>query len=206
MYSPNFYRESRYRLIQKLVEESSLATILTEGRTNLISHLPVLLTLNKDGQPEITSHFARANPHWKELREFGNVKIIFNGPQGYISPAWYRQALDNVPTWNYAVVHASGKFELIDNQSTAFDEMSKFVDYFEMINKTEWKLPSDEYSIMELMKSIVVFKIKDIQFEAKFKLSQKQDSVDRENVIKELSKKINTINLSSYMKKVMDEN
>lgn len=206
MYSPNFYRESRYDLIQELIWESGLATILTEGRTNLISHLPVLLTLNKENQPEITSHFARANPHWKELDEVGNVKIIFNGPQGYISPAWYRPASDNVPTWNYAVVHATGKFELIDNQLIAFDEMRKLVEHFEMINKTEWKLPLDEYSIMELMKSIVVFKIKNIQFEAKFKLSQRQDSVDRENVIKELSKKVNTIKLSSCMKKVMDEN
>ena len=34
--------------------------------------------------------------------------IVFRGPHGYISPTWYAKT-DVVPTWNFAVVHASGK-------------------------------------------------------------------------------------------------
>lgn len=132
------------------------------------------------------------------------MKIIFNGPHGYISPAWYQPASDNVPTWNYAIVHALGRFEVFDNPIVAFKEMSKIVDHFEMINETGWKLPSDESSIKELLKSVVVFKVIDVKFEAKFKLSQKQDPIDRENVIKELMVRDETVNLSSYMKKVME--
>lgn len=204
MYSPNYYREERQALIHQLIRDCSFATILTNNKTDLISHLPVILSMNDDGELELISHFARANPHWKELKEAGVVKVIFNGPHGYISPSWYRPASDNVPTWNYAVAHAVGKFELIEEPTKVFNEMNKLVDHFEMVNETGWKLPSDETSIKELMKSIVVFKVINVKLEAKFKLSQKQDSRDRENVIKELSGRAETLNLSSYMKKVIE--
>lgn len=206
MYSPSFYREERQDLIHQLMRDCSFATVLTNNKTDLISHLPVLLSMDESGVLELISHFARANPHWKELKEVGNVKIIFNGPHDYISPAWYQPASDNVPTWNYAVVHVVGRFEVIDDPTAAFAVMSKLVDHFEMINETGWELPSDESSIKELMKSIVVFKVVDVNLEAKFKLSQKQDPINRENVIKELSLRPETVNLSLYMKKVMDGN
>jgi transcriptional regulator len=206
MYSPSFYREERQDLIQQLIADSSFATILTNNKTDLISHLPVILSKDDNGNIELISHFARANPHWRELKESGSVKVIFNGPHSYISPAWYRPVADNVPTWNYAVVHAVGKFEVIDDPIIAFNEMNNLVSHFEKFNETGWELPSDEAAVNDLMKSIVVFKVTNVKFEAKFKLSQKQDPIDRENVIKELSLRPETLNLSQYMKKVMDGN
>ena len=40
--------------------------------------------------------------------------MIFQGPQGYITPNWYHSKAQHgkvVPTWNYAVVHASAQQE-----------------------------------------------------------------------------------------------
>jgi transcriptional regulator len=39
--------------------------------------------------------------------------LIFQGPHGYVSPRWYRNPV-NVPTWNYAVVHAQGTARMLD--------------------------------------------------------------------------------------------
>ena len=42
--------------------------------------------------------------------------MIFQGPEGYITPNWYpSKALHGkaVPTWNFAVVHAFGCPEVI---------------------------------------------------------------------------------------------
>ena len=44
--------------------------------------------------------------------------MIFQGPQGYITPNWYPSKAEHgkvVPTWNYAVVHAYGQPEAIED-------------------------------------------------------------------------------------------
>jgi transcriptional regulator len=205
MYSPKFYREERQALIYQLLRDYNFATLLTVNKTYHISHLPMLLEIDENGAPVLLSHFARANPHWKELKDIGNVKFIFNGPHGYISPSWYQPANHNVPTWNYAVVHGTGKFELIEEPEVAFQAMNRLVDNFEENNKTTWILPQNEDAILDLMKEIVVFKVTDIEFEAKFKLAQKQDSIDRNNSITKLEKNTSTSNLASYMKLVITE-
>ena len=201
MYSPAFYREQRPEFIEQLIKEFNFATILTNNKTDFVSHLPLLLSKDDNGNYELITHCARANPHWKELKDIGEAKVIFNGPHGYISPAWYTPAKDNVPTWNYAVVHGVGNVEIIEEPTVAFELMDQLVNAFEKDNKTDWQLPQNERAITELMKNIVVFKIKDINFTAKFKLSQKQAATNRENVIAELQKKEADSILASYMKK-----
>ena len=59
----------------------------------------------------------------------------------------------------------------------------------------------DEADIVEIIDHIVVFKITDVQFKAKFKLNQKQNPIDRNNVIEQLSNLGDEAkNLSDYIK------
>jgi len=53
------------------------------------------------------------------------------------------------------------------------------------------------------MKEIVVFKIKGIEFEAKFKLSQKQNPVIRDKVIQKLEENSDASHLAKYMKNAL---
>jgi len=197
MYSPGYYKEERFDLIQQLISEYSFATVLTEGNTDLISHLPAQLVMNESGRPELLSHCARANPHWQDLKRVGRAKLLFHGPHGYISPAWYPPKKDNVPTWNYAVVHVKGNFEIVEEPSAVGDLMSRFVNHFETAYETGWELPVHENAITQLMKGIVVFKVTGLEFEAKFKLSQKLEVSTREGVIQSLGDS----ELADYMKK-----
>ena len=203
MYSPKHYQEQRMDLVLEVVENESFATVLTEGRTEQITHLPMQLVRNPDGTFEFLSHCARANPHWKELAEVGRVKLIFNGPHAYVSPAWYVPAPDDVPTWNYAVVHAVGDFEIINDPVAVASEMNTFVTHFENAAGTGWKLPANEQAVLGMMRAIVVFRIKNVSFEAKFKMSQKEEPANRANTIAELNKNPLTAPLAELMKKVM---
>jgi transcriptional regulator len=186
MYSPGFYREERTQPIHDLIKENPFATLLTMGGES-VSHLPMLLETH-EGKPCLVGHMARQNPHWQELQERKVCKVLFQGPHGYISPAWYAPKNDNVPTWNYTAVHIIGNFNMIAEPTQAFAAMDRLVNTFESKYQTGWSLPKGERAIEGLMKGIVVFKITDVQIEAKFKLSQKQSAADRENVIAQLQK------------------
>jgi transcriptional regulator len=190
MYSPEFYRDDRLELILPLIREYGFATLMSIGAEG-ISHLPFVVE-ELEGKIELLSHMARANPHWKELSSIGKAKIIFQGPHAYVSPGWYVDAPGNVPTWNYAVVHATGDFVIVDEQQAALSAMDTLVGTFETKYGTGWQIPRTDQAADEiitgLMKGIVVFRITNLKFEAKFKLSQKHTLQNRKNVIAALSK------------------
>lgn len=193
MYSPSYYKEERPEFVLDLIRRNGFGALFTEERTSSVTHLPMILSGDI-----LVSHMARANPHWKELQQTGRAKVLFQGPHAYISPAWYQPKADNVPTWNYAVVHVSGNFEIIEDPHEAFSAMQSLVSFFENKYGTGWSLPSDTRAIDGLMRGIVVFRLVNLEFEGKFKLSQLQDSVSRENVIAELESR--SPELSSLMK------
>src|SRR4051812_27786044 len=184
MYSPDHYREDRLEVVLPLIERYSFATLITVGGSQ-ISHLP-FVPLKIDGRVELLSHMARANPHWQELQKLGKAKVLFHGPHAYVSPSWYTPAPGNVPTWNYAVVHAVGDFVVVDEPNQARAAMETMVGNFESGNGTDWKIPDSSAAIEGLMKGIVVFRVTNVEFEAKLKLSQKHSLENRHNVVEAL--------------------
>ncbi len=117
------------------------------------------------------------------------VTAIFHGAHAYISPAWYQPKEDNVPTWNYAAVHVSGMSSIETNTLATFKLLQKITDHFEKKYQTDWALPDvPNAELTKLLGQIVAFKIKITDIQAKFKLSQKQDSKNRSSVIHNLAK------------------
>src|SRR3954470_2539732 len=105
MYLPSFFKENDPATLYALMRENPFATLITVADgAPFVGHLPLLV---RDG--EILGHMARANPQW---RQFPEVTAIFHGPHTYVSPTWYTSE-GQVPTWNYAVVHARGRAELV---------------------------------------------------------------------------------------------
>ena len=186
MYSPAHYTENASDLVDRILDAHGFATLLTYGTSADVSHLPFITDRDNQGRLELWSHMARANPHWRNLEKAGKGKAIFQGPHAYVSPAWYRQVPGIVPTWNYVVVHAEGEFEIISEPGEVRRAMTKLVGKFETDYETGWQLPMDDEKAMGLMKAIVVFKLRNLKLESKFKLSQRLEPADRENVIREL--------------------
>ncbi len=101
-----------------LMRARLFATLVSVGSLGLYAtHLPTVL--QADGSFGIIEcHVARGNPHWKDLSACDEALMIFQGPHGYITPNWYPSQAQHgnvVPTWNYAVVHAYGRPEVIED-------------------------------------------------------------------------------------------
>ena len=186
IYSPGHYKETKSDLIFDVIRRFSFATIISASPDGpFVSHLPLLL----ENDQTLLGHCARANPQWRHFAEGQTITSIFHGPHAYISPAWYKPQTDNVPTWNYVAVHTRGKAVLIEEPNETYAAMTKLVQHFETKYETGWSLPNDKSAdLTALQKAIVVFSIEIQDIQAKFKLSQKQDSSDRETVIRELPK------------------
>ena len=54
--------------------------------------------------------------------------MIFQGPEAYVRPGWYPSKAEHgkvVPTWNYAVVHAYGRLEVVQDQAWLLAHVSE---------------------------------------------------------------------------------
>ena len=54
---------------------------------------------------------AKANSHWRTIRDGERALVIVSGPEAYVLPSWYPSKLEHgrvVPTWNYLAVHLAG--------------------------------------------------------------------------------------------------
>ena len=102
---------------QALVRAQPLATLVIAQEGSLhVNHIPLYLDPARGPQGTLIGHVARANALWPLLPQ--QAVAVFHGPQAYVSPSWYpSKALDGkqVPTWNYATVHAHGALSAFDD-------------------------------------------------------------------------------------------
>ena len=59
----------------------------------------------------LRGHLARGNPQWRDISPDVEALAIFDGPDSYITPAFYetkRLTGKDVPTWNYTTVQVRG--------------------------------------------------------------------------------------------------
>jgi transcriptional regulator len=142
-----------------------------------------------NGSIKLLGHLARRNPQWVHFRGNQSVLAIFNGPHSYITPSWYVSGRD-VPTWNYAVVHASGPVKLIEDFDGLTDILKKMTARFESgPRRWEFELPDDLTDASALTSAIVGFELLAEKIDAKFKLSQNRSKEDQQGVVEGLSER-----------------
>ncbi len=167
-----------------------LAALVTLNAGDLIaSHLPMVLEpgANDADFGTLRAHVSRANSQWREVSETTDALAIFAGPHHYISTAWYPGTYEDgeeVPTWNYAVVHAYGPIRVIHDPAWLLAHVSSLTDVHEAQMPRPWKVsdaPSD--FIAAQLKGIVGFEIPIRRLEGKWKVSQNRTRAEREGVI-----------------------
>src|SRR5688572_14205095 len=175
MYIPKHFAQTDERTLWDFVDEHAFGTLLTvvDGQP-FASHLPFLIDR---GARVLQCHVARANPQWQQLAAAPRVLAIFAGPHGYVSPTWYAEP--NVPTWNYAVVHARGEARAIDDVEHTRRHVEALAAKFERGNAKPW-VPG--YDVRRLA-GIVGVEIHVARLEGKFKLSQNRSAADRAGVV-----------------------
>ena len=187
MYIPDHFRVSDRESIFDFMTAHGFATVISQrGDEPFASHLPLLLDRTAGPNGTIIGHLARANPQWVDAAG-QSVLVIYSGPHAYISPRWYAEP-NVVPTWNYATVHAYGRWETVDDPLSVKQIVNDTVDFYEAGLPEPWSLDADTPLVDGLVKQIVGFRIVVERLEAKFKLNQNHSQARRDRVVTELSK------------------
>ncbi|MPQ76503.1 FMN-binding negative transcriptional regulator [Hydrogenovibrio sp. JE_KL2] len=198
MYRPEAFSENNLQAIYQLIQDNPFAMIVTTDQGQpFVSHLPLMFEPDDNGKGKIIGHMARANPQWQHLAEGQQALVVFQGPHAYVSPSWYEVPDEAVgPTWNYAVVHISGKTKLIEDQDALRDRLQQLTQTHEAAFAKPWQLNLDDRKRRNLLKMIVGFEMNIEDINAKFKLSQNRSQTDRKNVINQLSQSTNSLDIA----------
>ncbi|MFN3265846.1 MAG: FMN-binding negative transcriptional regulator [Deinococcales bacterium] len=66
-----------------------------------------------ESENKLAAHLEKANPQWRPFETAKEVLVVFQAEHALVSSRWYANT-PNVPTWNYATVHAYGQVRLLD--------------------------------------------------------------------------------------------
>ena len=193
MYNPSHFKIDDSASLHALIQAHPLGCLVTQSDAGLdANHLPFELLQDEDGVLRLTAHVARANPVWQQIRDDSPVLVIFRAEQAYISPNWYpskHETHEQVPTWNYRVVHAHGRISVRDDEKFVRGVVGRLTRRHEASNNAEapWKMsdaPPDY--LQRMLGAIVGLEITVDRLEAKFKLSQNKQQRDRLGAVQAL--------------------
>ena len=186
MYIPKLFRERDQAVLHALMREHSFATLVSQQEgAPFASHLPMLLQANAGEQGTLIGHMARANPQWRGFEPEREVLTIFQGPHVYVSPSWYEGEL-NVPTWNYAAVHAYGVPRIVEDHDELYAILKNSVQMYEAGFDEPWAFDLPAEFVDKMMRAIVGFAIPITRLEGKYKLNQNRAPEDRQGVVEAL--------------------
>ncbi|KGG84006.1 MULTISPECIES: FMN-binding negative transcriptional regulator [Comamonas] len=193
MYNPSHFKTDDPASLHDLIQAHPLGCLVTHSDSGLdANHLPFELLQDEDGVLRLIAHVARANPVWQQIRDDSSVLVIFRAEQAYISPNWYPSKHENheqVPTWNYRVVHAHGRIGVRDDEKFVRGVVGRLTRRHEARNNAQapWKMsdaPPDY--LQRMLGAIVGLEITVDRLEAKFKLSQNKQQRDRLGAVQAL--------------------
>lgn len=187
MYLPSAFRQDDLAELHAQLQASPFALLTSAGAAGVqASHLPLLLAPDEGEFGTLYGHFARANPHWRDLQGGAEALAVFSGPDAYISPGWYPAKAEHgkvVPTWNYIAVHARGPVELIEEPERLLQIVSRLSDQHESGRERPWAVSDAprEY-IDSMLRAIVGFALPIRRLEGKWKLGQNRSAADQAGV------------------------
>ena len=174
---------------QALVRAQPLATlVIAQAGALHANHVPLYLDPDRGPHGTLIGHVARANTLWPLLPQ--QAVAVFHGPQAYVSPSWYpSKALDGkqVPTWNYAAVHAHGTLSAFDDPGRLRAVLETLTEQHEAHRPAPWRVddaPPDY--IAKLLRAIVGIELAVDRWEGLWKVSQNRTDTDRAGVVQGL--------------------
>jgi transcriptional regulator len=177
------------RFLHDFMDEFAFVDLVTVSPTLRITHIPVYLERTEGAYGTVHGHISRQNPQSAAFDGKQTGVIVFHGPHGYISPTWYAKTGNVVPTWNFAVVHATGKLRPVAGKKELNDLLAKLIAKFEKYEGTGYDFSKvDDGYKYGLMGGIIGFELEIELLEGKFKLGQDRSAADKESLLKNLGK------------------
>jgi transcriptional regulator len=183
-----------YRPVFSVVDpEQEARAMVTTARSGwIVTNSPeagpvaTLLPIMWQGD-RVIAHMAKANSHWRNIRDGERALVIVTGPEAYVSPSWYPSKLEHgrvVPTWNYLAVHLAGPVFVHRDSGWLRDAVTELTNQHEHDRTEKWHVSDapDEF-IEAQLEAIVGIEVLVDRVEAKAKISQNRPEHDRLGVI-----------------------
>lgn len=190
MYLPAHFAESRADVLRELIRAHPLGLLVTRNDADGIDadSIPFVLDAvdGSDAPGILRAHVARANPLWRNARTDVDSLVVFQGAEGYVSPAWYASKAEHgkvVPTWNYTMVQARGRLRIVDDAPWLRAFVTRLTDRHEAARAEPWAVsdaPADYVDVM--LRAIVGIEIEVTSLLGKRKMSQNRSAADRAGV------------------------
>ena len=194
MYTPTSFREERLDVLHGLIDAHPLGALVRQSVDGLCAdHLPFEIAAPTPDAPFgiLRALVARANPLWRTAGGNDECMVIFQGPHAYITPAWYaekQRSGKEVPTFNYAVVHAHGPLRAIDDAAWLLGLVERLTARHEAGLATPWRVSDAPAGYIDkLLKAIVGIEIPLTRLTGKWKLGQNRTQEDQATMARELT-------------------
>jgi transcriptional regulator len=190
LYIPRAHVVEERQFLHDFMEGFPFIALVTAAPTLRITHIPSVLDRTRGRIGTLLGHISAQNPQNSAFDGTHHATAVFRGPHGYISPSWYATQTSVVPTWNFAVVHVSGRPKAITDRNKAYDLLAT------LISKNEQRIGSTGYDfaaqpreyVDRMMQGIRPFEMEIEAIEGKFKLGQERAAGDRAGVVEHLKR------------------
>ena len=188
LYTPPAFREADIARLHAHIAATGFAAVITVGPHGpIVSYVPLMLEAGVGPYGMLSGHLARANPQWTESDLSVPAVAAFMGPDAYVSPGWYPSKHEHgkaVPTWNYSVVQARGRLEVIDDRDQLAAHVTALTDKHEGRFAAPWQVGDAPVDYLERqLRGIVGIRMVIDALEGKVKLSQNRSAADRAGVV-----------------------
>ena len=155
----------------------------------MVAHAPIVPA----GDGAVRFHLARGN-RLTALLDGARVILSIAGPDGYISPNWYAEPAQQVPTWNYVAVEIEGIARILDEQGLT-EQLDSLAALHEprVIPENPWtraKLDDDRFRAM--LRAIKGFEVRIEAVRGTSKLGQNKSDADRAGTVQGLTRSGNS--------------
>jgi transcriptional regulator len=187
VYTPPFNRADDEDELRRFVADVRVGWLVTSraGAAPAASFLPLIWRAGT-----VVAHFAKANPHWREIEDDAPALVIVTGSDAYVSPSWYAAKAEHgkvVPTWNYSAVHLTGTARVHEEPEWLRTAVTDLTHQHESPRDTPWQVSDAPDPYVEgQLRGIVGVELTVTGVEGKAKLSQNRSDADREAVIEGL--------------------
>ncbi len=197
MYLPKHFAQKDIGLLIAHIQQYPFGTLATAiGGTPQMNHLPFYYDSATNC---LQAHIPKVNPLYAQFQAWIKeqasseelpVLIAFQGPDAYITPSWYPSKIEHgkvVPTWNYAVVHATGRLKLQEDKEWLTHHLTNLTNQQEPKRNSTWEMTDAPVDYTDgMMRVLCGLEISIDQLIGKYKVSQNREKQDQEGVLKHL--------------------
>lgn len=183
VYIPKAHLVQDRAFLHAFMREFSFVDLVTTAPTLRITHIPSVLDPARGRLGTIFGHISGLNDQVKAIRAGERAVVVCRGPHGYVSPGWLvtDTSRRGVPTWNFAVVHASGRLRAVDDPEVKYQLLATLIDQYERgIGGTSYDFRAlPKADMLARARAIQPFELEIEQLEGKFKLFQERPEPDK---------------------------